>query len=167
MLTTCEKERGVSVNLCGLTAQVNCWNLLKKSNRYWSPGSKATLKKVEERLITIKQLALDNTEGKIVCLCVYYIYIYVYMHISYFIHIFKLHLIQFNSMFKLAVNRLWIGEYSGISAVALKEHWFWRSGSLTEVSQKQSFPLTFWWGQSQDEAGEKVCAHQWDLWFAL
>ena len=60
-------------------------------------------------------------------------------------------------MFKLAVNRLWIGEYSGISAVALKEHWFWRSGSLAKVSQKQSFPLKFWWGQSQDEAGEKVC----------
>ena len=40
-------------------------------------------------------------------------------------------------MFKLAVNGLWIGEYSGISAVPLKDHWFWRSGSLAEVSQKQ------------------------------
>ena len=93
-------------------------------------------------------------------MCVYidtYIYIYIYKQISHFMHIFKMHLIQFNSMFKLAVNRLWIGEYSRISAVALKELWLCRSGSLAEVSQKQRISFKVLMGTVTGWGWGKVC----------
>ena len=60
-------------------------------------------------------------------------------------------------MFKLAVNRLWIGENSGISAVALKELWFCRSGSLAEVSQKQRISFKVLMGTVTGWGWGKVC----------